>query len=931
MELGVIEKIKKLILEDIKKNNKRKNEKFNLKEFLSSNKTLTIIIVGVFILGTLLMNACIGSLGTLTSFSADELSNFSVFKSIFNITYIFKYPLVYFILYILLVIPIVKLVFNIKKSFDDLKDGQKGTSRFTTLEEIKEQYKEIPEKDETYEGGGGVPISRHGDKVYIDTSPVNNLIIGTTRSGKGEMIVVPIIDVYSRAEKKASIIANDPKGELIAMSKETLEQRGYRVECLNLLNPLKSISYNPLQLIIDAYHNGDIDEAQGLCKTLTYSLYYNPSAKDPFWQNSAMSLVNGLILAIIDECDKKCKIIGDEIIQYEKKNISLEEKLIKLTEDNEIKETKENIDKNNLAIEFLEKQKEKELGKITLYTVANMLSELGGKDIQVMEEGKDGNPKAKTVNALDNYFQNLPMQSVAKMQYATSKFADGSARGSIFAVAMDELSRFTMNSVAKMTSRNTINLREIGFNRCVTKKVKVIVKEKLKDNKDIIINKVENFERKNYFTGIGEVEIRQGFEFDDEMFLEGVRAFGCEGEEIKSKIQVDSLDIDTDEIGEYELIYSVTDDTYDNKPVALFLVTPDYDGSNHVLSSIFVRQLYYVLAKEASLSDTGKCEREVIFDLDEFENMPAIEGFANIVTVCLGRGIRFNIVIQALSQLKKLYGEDDKTIIGNCGNIIYILTNDTETAEEISKSLGEMTIVTESRSGEVLDTTKNRTESVDSRRLLMPDELKAFREGEMVVIRVIKRQDLNRNRIVPHPIFNRDETAIKYRWEYLDKDFDNSKVFKRVKIKSKHRNLNLNDLIIDFEETEEKYRIRLNDEVMRYVLTQAGVENIEKEIQENNENNEVSEEDIVLENKVVEKEISEDKKDIKIRDFLNDDEMENFMVLYRRFQKSFKKLTKLNSNVTFRNVEEEFKDHYSDDVRNYLKELEEKLNNRVVI
>ncbi|WWW10389.1 type IV secretory system conjugative DNA transfer family protein (plasmid) [Clostridium perfringens] len=751
--MGVIEKIKKLILEDIKKNNKRKNEKFNLKEFLSSNKTLTIIIVGVFILGTLLMNACIGSLGTLTSFSADELSNFSVFKSIFNITYIFKYPLVYFILYILLVLPIVKLVFNIKKSFETLNNGQKGKSRFTTLEEIKAQYKEIPERDEFFEGGGGVPISRHEDKIYIDTSPVNNLIIGTTRSGKGEMIVVPINDIYSRAEYQGSLVVNDPKGELIAMSKETLEQRGYRVECLNLLNPLKSISYNPLQLIIDSYHNGDIDEAQGLCKTLTYSLYYNPSAKDPFWQNSAMSLVNGLILAIIDECDKKCKIIDAEITQYEKKNISLEEKLNKITEDNKIKETNKNIEKNNLAIEFLEKQKEKELGKITLYTVANMLSELGGKDIQVIKE-IDGEKSVATVNALDNYFQNLPMNSVAKMQYATSKFADGSARGSIFAVAMDELSRFTMNSVAKMTSKNTINLREIGFNRCVTKKVKVIVKEKLKDNKDIVINKLENFERKNYFTGIGEVEIRQGFEFNDEIFLEGVRAYGCEGEEIKSKIQVDSLDIDTDEIGEYELIYSVTDDTYDNKPVALFLVTPDYDGSNHVLSSIFIRQLYYVLAREASLSETGKCEREVIFNLDEFGNMPAIEGFANIVTVCLGRGIRFNIVIQALSQLKNLYGEDDKTIIGNCGNLIYILTNDNETAEYISAGLGEETIVTESRSGETLDITKNRTESLDSERLLRPADLVGFKEGEMVVKRVIKRQDLKGNRIAPNPIYN---------------------------------------------------------------------------------------------------------------------------------------------------------------------------------
>ena len=43
------------------------------------------------------------------------------------------------------------------------------------------------------------------------------------------------------------MVLNDPKGELVAMSKDTLEKRGYRVEVLNLLNPLNSISYNPLQ------------------------------------------------------------------------------------------------------------------------------------------------------------------------------------------------------------------------------------------------------------------------------------------------------------------------------------------------------------------------------------------------------------------------------------------------------------------------------------------------------------------------------------------------------------------------------------------------------------------------------------------------------------------------------------------------------------
>lgn len=873
MIIKIFEKIKSDIMNDLKKAEIKKSEKFNLKEFISNNKTLTGLILFMFALATVILNVILSGIdstfNTISAFtSGQEAETFNILTSIFNLKYMFKYPLIYLIGYIVITIPATKLIFDLKKSFETLNLGQKGKSRFTTLEEIQEQYKAIPEKDEFYKGGGGVPISRYKDKIYIDTSPVNNLIIGTTRSGKGEMIVVPINDIYSRAEFQASLIINDPKGELVAMSKETLEKRGYRVECLNLLNPLKSLSYNPLQLIIDAYHKGDTDEAQSLCKTLTYSLYYNPSAKDPFWQNSAMSLVNGLILAVIDECDKKCKIIDNEILNYEKKNKELSEK--------DKEQNLETIKKNERMIELLEKEKEKENSKITLYTVANMLSELGGKDIQVMEEGEDGKKKTKTVNALDNFFQNLPANSVAKMQYATSKFADGSARGSIFAVAMAELSRFTMNSVARMTSKNSIDLRDVGFNKRLTKIVRVLVKERLEDDKDIIIRPVENTETKNYFTGIGDIEIKQGFDFKDEMFLKDVKAFGYKGEEIKAKIEVDSIDIDIDEVGEYELIYSVTDDTYENKPVALFLVTPDYDGSNHVLSSIFIRQLYYVLAKEASLSETGKCEREVIFNLDEFGNMPAIEGFANIVTVCLGRGIRFNIVIQALSQLKKLYGEDDKTIIGNCGNLIYILTNDNDTAEEVSKALGEETIVTESRSGETLDVTKNRTESLDSKRLLLPSDLKAFREGEMVVIRVIKRQDLNRKRIVPYPIYNHDETAMKFRWEYLGESFDNEKAFKKVRIKSKHRNVNLDDLLINFDESEENYIKRLHS-----------LGNEEKEnIIENND--------------------IQTAKNIRLGDFLGREDISSFSMSLAKYRKELAafNLKKIDENILLSEIEE---------------------------
>ncbi|PDY09309.1 ATPase, partial [Bacillus cereus] len=100
-----------------------------------------------------------------------------------------------------------------------------------------------------------------------------NLIIGTTRSGKGETYVFPTIDVYSRAEHKPSLILNDPKGELFSASKETLEKRGYHIEVLNLLNPLDSMSYNLLQLVKDAYKDGDYSTAQALCKTLSHTLY----------------------------------------------------------------------------------------------------------------------------------------------------------------------------------------------------------------------------------------------------------------------------------------------------------------------------------------------------------------------------------------------------------------------------------------------------------------------------------------------------------------------------------------------------------------------------------------------------------------------------------------------------------------------------------
>ena len=603
-----------------------------MKKFCAKNYAYIFLVAVVSVVLLLFSNLLLASVFKLVENLSDKSKNVFIIADLFNFQ--FKYKTYYLTTFAVIIFADIKVIYSTRMNFKDINKGQKGTSEFTTLKELQQQYKAVPEKDEEYSGHGGVVISRYKNKIFVDDSAVNNLVIGTTRSGKGETFVFPTIDVYSRATEKPSMIINDPKGELVSSSYETLIKRGYEIQILNLLEPINSMSYNPLQLIINAYKNKDYSTAQLLCNTLTFSLYNDPSAKDKFWLISAQSLVNALILAITKDCVEG----GHE-------------------------------------------------EKITLYTVANFLSEKGST------EDEDGN------NELDNFFKSRDAFDISKMQYATSNFAKGTTRGGIFATAMSKIQIFTFDEIAKMTSKNSYDLEQIGFNE---------------------------------------------------------------------------------------------------KPVAIFMVIPDYDSSNHVIASIFIRQTYYMAAKKASLSRSGKCTREIVYLLDEFGNMPPIEDFANIITVCLGRNIRFNLIIQSYSQLKKLYGDNKDTIVGNCGNQIYILTSDEATAKTFSEMLGNRTLINNSISGKELFN-KSTTASIDKRELLDKNELMSLKEGESVVIRVIKRQDNQKNRITPRPIFNTGETTLKYRYEYLNDEFDTSKSIRELNIISQHKDVDVKDLIITAE------------------------------------------------------------------------------------------------------------------------------------
>ena len=73
---------------------------------------------------------------------------------------------------------------------------------------------------------------------------------------------------------------------------------------------------------------------------------------------------------------------------------------------------------------------------------------------------------ADVEGALDIFFAERPEGDPAKMCYSSIKVASGGkTRGSILSSVLSKLGIFALNSVAKMTTANSIDLEEIGFGK----------------------------------------------------------------------------------------------------------------------------------------------------------------------------------------------------------------------------------------------------------------------------------------------------------------------------------------------------------------------------------------------------------------------------------------------------------------------------------
>ncbi|EII4617394.1 type IV secretory system conjugative DNA transfer family protein [Listeria monocytogenes] len=287
--------------------------------FLSAYAIIAFLVVTAglnFLLGTArnLLQGSISTGGGLGSYIEQTVNNTlegqatATTSSLFQVSYLWTFQgqwwQAYLVVYIIASFLIGRKIYAKRMAYRNILLGLKGTMRWTTLDEIKQQYHAIATNHQPYEGSAGIPILHYDGFIYIDVNKTNALIDASTQSGKTETFTYPFIDSIMRASEKDSVVILDIKGNILKNTKEEFEKFGFLVKVFNLLDPHLSIGYNPLELVKKAYWKGDVAQAQMLAQTLSFSFYNNEEAKDPLWQQASITLLNAIILAVCEECKK---------------------------------------------------------------------------------------------------------------------------------------------------------------------------------------------------------------------------------------------------------------------------------------------------------------------------------------------------------------------------------------------------------------------------------------------------------------------------------------------------------------------------------------------------------------------------------------------------------------------------------------------------
>lgn len=120
------------------------------------------------------------------------------------------------------------------------------------------------------------------------------------------------------------------------------------------------------------------------------------------------------------------------------------------------------------------------------------------------------------------------------------------------------------------------------------------------------------------------------------------------------------------------------------KKTVIFLNVSDTDRPFDHLVNVFYTQALQLLCSEVDANPNGRLRVPVRIIMDDFAASARIPDFDKIISVIRSREISVSLILQSMTQLESMYSHAEATtIVNNCDHLIYLGSQDIETAQFI--------------------------------------------------------------------------------------------------------------------------------------------------------------------------------------------------------------------------------------------------------
>ena len=299
---------------------------------------------------------------------------------------------------------------------------------------------------------------RPGGAYLVDTAPVNTMVLAITRAGKGQTVIEPTLDMWTRERRPNNMVVNDPKGELLVKFYVRATVRGFQVVQFNLINAMKTDIYNPLGLAAEAAREGDFTKAALYVENIADVFFPVDGGDDPVWPNAANNAFKRAAYGLIDyylEEEKELRLFAERTGMDEKvMETKLDAMWGKVTLYNTYQLFVQLTSKKlkNPAVEFTKDAKAGKFDKLSDEEYQDKLAEVETK-AKLWEDKPEADLLTLYFNATDALPTNSMRRLISNANNALRSMAGAEKMlSSVYGIAITAMSFFTDPTISTLTS-----------------------------------------------------------------------------------------------------------------------------------------------------------------------------------------------------------------------------------------------------------------------------------------------------------------------------------------------------------------------------------------------------------------------------------------------------------------------------------------------